>query len=440
MLQNTNEYSNLDVELHIFVDSCKNCSAAEAYLRIHNRIYDSVECSLVASKTRVAPLKLISIPRLELTAAIMGSRMGTTIRNSLTLMISRSVYWCDSKTVLSWIRSDARKIKGQFVAFRIPEIQDTTKMNEWRYVPSNLNVADDATKWSKKIVVNIDGRWFKGPEFLYRPESEWPTDVTLKFKTNEEIVLERTFRREKSSSIIDFDRFSKWKHLLRVVAYVLRYCYNLKASVKNEKLTCGILTSEELLEAEQMIFRTVQLEFYASEYLQIDSQIYKMSPYIDENGIIRAKGRIDAATCVSFEIKRPIILPHQSRVTRLIVENYHQRFLHIHHETVLNEIRQKFMISSCCRLLKIIWSNCPRCIYLSAKPAVPEMAPLPYARLAAYLHPFTHVGIDCMGPIEVYVGRKCEKRWICLFTCLTIRAIHLEVLHGLDSDTFIMTF
>lgn len=88
----------------------------------------------------------------------------------------------------------------------------------------------------------------------------------------------------------------------------------------------------------------------------------------------------------------------------------------------------------------MIRTSCPKCAYLNAKPQCPEMAPLPYPRLAAYTHPFTFVGIDCLGPIKVNIGRRCEKRWICLFTCMTVRGIHLEILRGLDADSFIMAF
>uniref|UniRef100_A0A336LQ46 CSON000741 protein n=1 Tax=Culicoides sonorensis TaxID=179676 RepID=A0A336LQ46_CULSO len=153
-----------------------------------------------------------------------------------------------------------------------------------------------------------------------------------------------------------------------------------------------------------------------------------------------SKGRIDAAQCVGNETKRPILLPPHHYVTQLLLEKYHNEYKHLHHETVINEFRQKYMVKSARRLLKHILNHCPTCAYLNAKPEPPEMAPLPHARLAAYMRQFTYVGIDCMGPLTVTIGRRSEKRWICLYTCLTIRAVQLEVLYKMDASSFIMSY
>uniref|UniRef100_A0A336L4Q0 CSON000201 protein n=1 Tax=Culicoides sonorensis TaxID=179676 RepID=A0A336L4Q0_CULSO len=87
-----------------------------------------------------------------------------------------------------------------------------------------------------------------------------------------------------------------------------------------------------------------------------------------------------------------------------------------------------------------IRSRCPGCKILRAKANPPQMSNLPQCRLSPYTHPFTFTGIDCMGPINVVMNRKTQKRWVCLFTCLTVRAIHLEILYGMDHDNFIMAF
>ncbi|XP_053968619.1 uncharacterized protein LOC128870047 [Anastrepha ludens] len=132
-----------DVQLHIFCDASSVAYAAAAYLRA--TVSGKVKCCLVASKSRVAPLKPVSIPRLELMGAILGLRLAKFIRNELTLPISEEVYWTDSKNVLHWIRSDTRKF-SQFVGVRIGEILESSSINNWRWVPSADNVADDATK------------------------------------------------------------------------------------------------------------------------------------------------------------------------------------------------------------------------------------------------------------------------------------------------------
>ncbi|XP_058815375.1 uncharacterized protein LOC131678938 isoform X1 [Topomyia yanbarensis] len=136
------DYSTL--QLHVFVDASSNAYGCVAYFRI--LIAGKPHCSLVMAKSKVAPLKQLTIPRLELQGAVLGSRLMNTIMETHSLPIKQRFIWTDSRTVLSWIHSDQRKYK-QFVAFRIGEIHTLSKQCEWRWLPTKHNVADDVTKW-----------------------------------------------------------------------------------------------------------------------------------------------------------------------------------------------------------------------------------------------------------------------------------------------------
>ena len=131
-------------------------------------------------------------------------------------------------------------------------------------------------------------------------------------------------------------------------------------------------------------------------------------------------------------------MPRDHIVTKLLVHNVHNQLNHANHNTVVNELRQRFAISRIRTLVKSVRRDCQHCKLLNAKPINPEMAEHPPAKLAAYSRPFSYVGIDYFGHIEVIQGRKVVKRWGVLFTCLTIRAIHLEVAHSLDTNSCIM--
>lgn len=156
------DYDN-NPELHTFADASECGMSAVTFLRfIRNGI---VECRIVAAKTRVAPLKFVSIPRLELQAAVIGARLACTIADSLSITISSKYYWTDSRDVLCWLNSDHRRYT-QYVAFRVSEILETTDANEWRWLPSKMNVADDGTKWNTSPDLTTQSRWFVGPEFL----------------------------------------------------------------------------------------------------------------------------------------------------------------------------------------------------------------------------------------------------------------------------------
>lgn len=114
--------NNSIAELHTFVDSSEEAFACCVYIRFVNA--DSIECVLVAAKSKVAPLKPMSMPRLELQAALIGARQASQVKEDQNIKSSREFFWSDSETVLSWLKSDARRYR-QFVAVRVGEIFGT---------------------------------------------------------------------------------------------------------------------------------------------------------------------------------------------------------------------------------------------------------------------------------------------------------------------------
>lgn len=246
---------------------------------------------------------------------------------------------------------------------------------------------------------------------------------------------------------VNYARFSSWRRLYNAQACLRRTATNLAAIARQHPLQMGQRTATEINAAKVDIYRRAQHDFYLPEiaallsgetHVNSKSTIYQLSPYLDELGILRVRGRIDAAANVTGDIKRPIILPRQHHVTLLIVAYYHEKYHHIHHETALNEIRQVFVIAKDRRLMHSVRSHCQKCKVVKASPEPPEMAPLPASRLATYARPFSHVGVDCFGPVAICIGRRTAKRWGMLFTCLTIRAVHLEVAHSLSKDSCII--
>ena len=171
------------------MDASRDGYAAVCYFRLMKD--NIIRCSLIGSKTRVAPIKITSVPRLELMAALIGARFSKFVCNNHKIKINNKFFWSDSKTVLSWINSDHRKY-NQFVAFRVTEILELSSNNEWRWTPTKQNVADEATKWVKIPNISTTSRWFHGPEFLYQPEIDWP-GAQVPSDTTEEVV-HKTFR------------------------------------------------------------------------------------------------------------------------------------------------------------------------------------------------------------------------------------------------------
>lgn len=440
------------VELHCFVDASEDAYAAVAFLRIQSGA--GVKCILIGSKTRVAPIKYVSIPRLELQAAVLGTRHMMSIENSQNVKFNRRFFWTDSHTVISWIRSDHKKYQ-QFVAHRIGEILANSDQEMWRWLPGKENVADDATKWIKPPSFDTNSRWFKGPAFLYQSEENWPTEVTtIEPDTPEEMKIHCMYARFVQPSIIVPERFSNWNRMVRALAYVFHYVKILRAKIRNEEFPSYILSQDELNKSKNLILRQAQNEGYPNEMTILKrnqevhatkrltipktSSLISCSPYLDDNGLLRMRGRIDAASVISFDQKRPIIMPKNNTITNLLVDSYHRMFLHRNYETVINEIKQRYYIPQLRVILKMVRRRCQYCKNLFIRPKIPEMGNLPYARLAVGFNVFTYTGIDYFGPIKIVDGRISKKRWGVLFTCLTTRAIHLEIAHSMNTESCIM--
>ncbi|XP_062541184.1 uncharacterized protein LOC134209208 [Armigeres subalbatus] len=437
-------------QMHTFVDASENGFAAAVYLRFEN--CGIVECALVGAKTRVAPLKFLSIPRSELQAAVIGVRFADTVSKSLSINISQRVFWTDSKDVLCWLRSDHRRY-SQFVAFRVSEILETTDVNEWHWVPTKHNVADEGTKWKRTPNLASDSRWFRGPEFLMQKKEVWPVNPFARKSTDEEIRPHLLFHTQAREPAIHPENFSKWADLLRVTAYTLRFINNLKRSGRGKPRVSGPLNKGDFIDAENNLFRHAQSAAFAEEItilaknrslrnpvksISRSSLLYQWCAFLDENNVLRVKGRTKACAFIDRDAAEPIILPRDHHITRLIIFAVHEQFKHQNHETAVNEILQRYRIPRLKAAYSQIRKDCQKCKVILAKPNPPAMGDLPPARLSAFARPFTHMGVDYFGPLLISIGRRTEKRWGVLATCLTTRAIHLQIAHTLTTDSCIM--
>ena len=133
----------------------------------------TVTCRLVASKSRVAPLQDVSIPRLELMAAVVGLRLAETIGSVLNIPKHEWLFWSDSMDVLYWVRGRSKKFKP-FVANRVGKIQSLSNPEQWRHVPTKQSPADLLTRGLSVSAFIEEERWWKGRAFLVQEETQWP--------------------------------------------------------------------------------------------------------------------------------------------------------------------------------------------------------------------------------------------------------------------------
>ena len=416
----------------MFADASEHTMCAVAFLRSHQNDQPG-ELGFVIGKCRVAPMRHLSIPRLELQAAMLSVRLKDQIVKELDMPIANWTMWTDSTTVLQWIHSAHRK-QQVFVANRVAEILDSTDVTQWKHVSGINNPADIGTR---KITMGDlqASEWLTGPAWLKRPISDWPEQVPLIYATDEEDVSPAAFSASvKNCPIVDWERFSKFSTLTNTVAYLQR----VFSRNKPKETT---LAAEELDKARNTIFRLIQEEQFPSEMknlradkpLSKDSKILEFAPFIDSQGLIRAKGRLGKSN-LDFSTKHPLLLHWKHYAVELFLRFQHESNAHEGTEYLRNLIQQQVWNIGIRNALRSIRVKCVRCRKGNVQTMKPMMSDLPEQRLCGNF-PFANVGVDYFGPLIVKIGRRTEKRWCCLFTCLVVRAVHLEVVPKLDTDS-----
>ena len=459
-----NDEEVMSSQLHHFADASQEGYGAVTYLRIENS-RGAVKCSFVMGKSRIAPMKSVTIPRMELSAAVTAVKLNNACQVELTLPIEETRFWTDSTCVLKYLKNEDKRFQT-FVANRISVIRETSSLEQWHYVNTDDNPADDASRGVSAAQLH---RWINGPTFLQQPISAWPQppeDINLKIAPDDPEVRKEAaaFTCETVCSDIlttTISRCSSWSRLRRVVAWVLRYKSNLLRRVKErensketmQKTTIGPVTVHELREAEKEIIKHVQHVTFSEEIkvltkeqgkasnckaIKKSSNIYQLDPVI-KNGLLRVGGRLRRAQ-ISEEAKHPSILPKSHHVVTLIVNFYHHVSGHSGVEHTLSLIRERYWIVNGRATVKNIIGKCYSCRKRQSPVSQQKMADLPHDRVTPSKPPFTYTGVDCFGPFEVKRGRSTVKRYGVLFTCLTVRAIHIEVASSLDTESFINAF
>ena len=177
--------------------------------------------------------------------------------------------------------------------------------------------------------------------------------------------------------------------------------------------------------------------------LSTSSKLLGLCPKLDEDGLMRSDSRLQYAEFLPNDVKFPIILPRKNRVTKLIVKSYHELGRHnAGTNQTLSALSAKYWIIAAREEILEWEKECAACLRKRAKYAKQVMAPLPLCRLQPSLRASTRTAVDFAGPFMTIQGRgnqRC-KRYLCLFTCLASRAIHLEIAYGLDTDSFMRAF
>ena len=438
-------------ELVGFCDGSSVGYGCVLYLKWVNKDESIIEVKFLGAKSKVAPIKGNMVPRNELWGALILSRLTWATMESLKrteyfaqISQTKTTLHSDSTTVLSSVQSPAFKFKP-FVKNKVVEIQSLVPSCTWKYIPSAKNTADD--KLSKGCLSKVLHDIIKGPDVLREREPdklEQPTVNTAEVDT-EKIIVMNTAPLKVITPLLDVDKFNSWKKLLHVTGYVSKFSLRFREKFlekRNEGTTDihNVINchpdEEDVRNAENYWIKLAQ-----SELNNYKSSIEALNPYIDECGITRVTGHIQNSEIFDHDRKHPIILHDTNKIYFLILNDIHNDLFHPGHNRVIAESRKKYWIVKARKLAKSIGSKCTICRHWRNKHLSQIMSDLPWFRITPGGAPFENMSVDYFGPFNIKFGKRQQtKAYGVIFTCLTTRAIHLELATSLNTDSYLLAF
>lgn len=486
-----------ELELHVFTDASERAYGAVAYLLAISSTGKRT-CNLLTARSRVAPIKVLTIPRLELLGVLMGVKLSDYIKQASEFNNIRTYFWTDSTIVLHWIKKDPSKM-STFVATRITQILELSTVHQWSHIRSQHNPADVLSRGMATIQLQDNDLWWHGPNWLCSERSLWPSQPSAELSTEEKMVDateakrsaktdvslvnlargdskmdELSVKNDSGQFVSLIDRRSTLAGVIRVTAYVYRFVENARASFRGEIVrptktasppyNVEAISIQERKHALDYWIRMVQKKNFHREILAAqsgselprDSKLLKFTPHWNaDDHTLRMGGRLQYSE-LSFDEKHPILLADHTLVQRLI-RDVHLRSNHGGPQLCIAILRQKFWILRLRQLIRTyITKCCVQCIRHSKAAAQQLMAPLPAARTTP-APPFSRVGVDFAGPFQLRrtaatqaalrkavtqtpVQPTTVKGWVVIFICLVTRAVHLDVVRSLHIEAFLECF
>lgn len=434
-----------------YCDASTRAYAAVVYLRSQSQ--DDVTVELIASKTRVSPNSVkLTIPRLELLAALLLSKLIVSIQKALVseMTIDELICYTDSKVVFHWIHGSDRKQWKQFVESRVLKIVQAVPARCWRHCSGSTNPADIPSRGMLPNELVNNPIWFNGPEWLLdgiediqdpkNVDVELSNDVLLELKQsslNSTGLLVVNNADCDSSVLMNYNNYSSLNKLLRVTALVIKFVQVTK--LRTWKLDSYPSDRDIRSGALRYWIKENQRDLLKEGNFKLWKQQFGL--FIDDAGIWRCNGRLMNSD-LPCEAHTPILLNKEHHLTKLIILNAHDRVLHNGVAETLNEIRTRYWLIRGRQMVRKVLSSCTICRRYEGQPYQAILPPpLPDFRVQQS-HPFEVTGVDFAGPLytKTTTATTESKVWLCLYTCCSSRAIHLEIVPNLSAPTFIQSF
>ena len=438
----------VSMQLHGFSDASEQAYAGVVYIRSMDA-EDKVHISLVTSKTKVAPIKRLTIPRLELCGAHLLAQLLHHVKEVLCIPL-RSVYaWTDSTIVINWLGGDSKRFKT-YVGNRVSQIVDLIAPIHWRHVSGTDNPADCASRGLFPSELLGHSLWWDGPKWLSLDESEWPAQsnhLPPNDPSDEVAEIGCHSTMMTSQLLFPLDRYSSFTRITRITAWIQRFVANCRARKQGNCRNTASLNVQEINAAKSYWILTSQRASFAEEVQAMtkgrkipkSSPLLTLHPFLDSAGILRVGGR-ESNSQLCYLSKHPVILDGKHSLTRLVVRSEHLRLLHAGPTLLAASLCRRFHIIRCRTVVRSMTRGCVTCRRMSQKPQPPMLGQLPMERVTPDIV-FNKVGIDYAGPVLVKYGMTRKptilKAYICVFVSLAVKAVHLELVSDLTTEAFI---
>ena len=437
-----------------FCDASSKAYAAVVYLRFESEAHQ-FNVKFVAAKTRVAPVGSMTIPRLELLSALLLSRLISSVHAALAseIQLTNPLCFSDSKVALYWIRGINHEWK-QFVENRANTIRQMVAPQYWRHCPGKENPADIPSRGMSASDLADTPLWLHGPDWLYSVEE--PAEELTPLSVPDE--CRREMKREDAvhslitllddhtpclSQIIDPKRYSTTYRLFRITELVFKFirCLRSRGSVTAVDTPTTTRSMSDLDRAKLYWIKDCQSSLQDDKRFTLWKR--QLDLFTDESGIWRCGGRM-SKSCLSLAAQNPIILDKTHYLTRLIVTDAHLRVIHNGVKETLTELRSEYWLVKGRQFIRKLIHNCVVCKkhegnHCRGNPP----PPLPEHRVRQS-RPFQTTGVDFAGPLHVRVpngdAAGTSKVWLCLYTCCTTRAVHLDLVEDMTTTTFLRCF
>lgn len=437
--------SSVNNILVLFCDSSKSAYGFAAY-----GVHESSSV-LLYSKAKVAPNKAKSLPTLELLAIFLAMKCLSLILNVKSLSITECFICSDSVVALSWVLNKEVKSKNQFASNRVKDIcvlhdrliSDFKIKLQFKYIPTLENPGDLITRgltfnnFSSKFCF-----WNNGPSFLNNFPIKWPVSPSGSVPELSSTVVACNVNKAFSSGpLFPINKYSSIDKMFRITALIMQFC-NSSRKVPVDRLQLRLDASFFWIRYSQGINFSSEIDFLRNPAgSQIPNLVRNLNLFLDEENILRSKGRLDKCKFASFDIANPIVLHRDCHFTKLLVVKFHEKCRHLGLTPTLNSLRNSgYWIPKARPLIKRLLNSCVPCKKINSYSFKYPKRTDYVSDKVNFISPFAHTGVDFTGHFFVKNGETVAKYYLLIFTCLNIRAVHLELVPSMNTTQFLLAF